>query len=172
MIYSGSKSYARITNTERLPRLIEVQLESYQAAEMAMALFEAGQRACAERGLILVDTKYEFGKTPAGDIVVIDEIHTPDSSRFWFSSSYEQRFAAGEDPESFDKEYVRRFLAAAGFMGDGPIPPIPDDVRVEATMRYVTAVETITGEPFQASVGEEPVRRIRRNLGLDPISSP
>ena len=136
-----------------------------QAAEMAKALFATGQRICAERGLILVDTKYEFGKTKDGKIVVIDEIHTPDSSRFWFTNTYEERFSAGQDPESFDKEYVRRFLSAQGFIGDGPIPEIPDDVRVEATRRYIEAVEQITGEPFVPNL-EEPIARIRKNLGL------
>jgi phosphoribosylaminoimidazole-succinocarboxamide synthase len=134
-----------------------------RAAELAMALFAEGQRLCAERGLILVDTKYEFGKTSEGEIVLIDEIHTPDSSRFWFEKSYAERFEAGQDPESFDKEYVRRFLAEQGFMGDGPIPPIPEEVRVEASRRYVEAVETITGERFKPNL-EEPIARIRRNM--------
>jgi phosphoribosylaminoimidazole-succinocarboxamide synthase len=133
------------------------------AAEMAMNLFAFGQRICAERGLILVDTKYEFGKTRDGRIVVIDEIHTPDSSRFWFDGTYESRLSAGQDPESFDKEYVRRWLVSQGFSGDGPIPLIPDEVRVEATRRYVHAVETITGGPFDANL-EEPLPRIRRAL--------
>jgi phosphoribosylaminoimidazole-succinocarboxamide synthase len=136
------------------------------AAEMAMALFETGRRVCAQRGLILVDTKYEFGKTPEGQLVVIDEIHTPDSSRFWFQSTYEERFNDGQDPESFDKEYVRRYLAQGGFMGDGPIPPIPDDVRVQATLRYMHAVETIMGAKFEPVVSGDPIARIRRNLGL------
>ena len=86
-----------------------------RAAEIAMALFREGQRVCAERGLILVDTKYEFGKTPEGDIILIDEIHTPDSSRFWYQNTYEERFSAGQDPESFDKEYVRRFWRRKAF---------------------------------------------------------
>jgi phosphoribosylaminoimidazole-succinocarboxamide synthase len=136
------------------------------AAEMAMALFKRGQQVCAERGLILVDTKYEFGRTPEGDIVVIDEIHTPDSSRFWFADSYGQRFDAGQDPESFDKEYVRRWLVSRGFKGDGPIPSLPDEVRVEATNRYLESVERITGAPFKPHVGPDPIARIRRNLGL------
>jgi len=135
------------------------------AAEMAMALFQRGQALCAERGLILVDTKYEFGKTADGQIVVIDEIHTPDSSRFWFADTYGERFAAGADPESFDKEYVRRFLVAQGFRGDGPLPTIPDEVRVGAIRRYVEAVERITGEPFRPNL-DDPLPRIRRNLGL------
>jgi phosphoribosylaminoimidazole-succinocarboxamide synthase len=134
-----------------------------RAAELAMALFREGQRVCAERGLILVDTKYEFGKTPDGEIILIDEIHTPDSSRFWYENSYEERFAAGQDPESFDKEYVRRFLAAQGFRGDGPIPHIPDEVKVEAMQRYIEAVERITGQPFVPNV-EEPQARMARNL--------
>lgn len=136
-----------------------------RAAQMAMALFDFGQRVCADRGLILVDTKYEFGKTKDGRIVVIDEIHTPDSSRFWFDGTYGERFATGQDPESFDKEYVRRWLVSQGFKGDGPIPSIPDEVRVEATRRYVQAVETITGVQFEPNL-EDPLPRIRRNLGI------
>lgn len=134
-----------------------------RAAELAMALFREGQRVCAERGLILVDTKYEFGKTPDGEIILIDEIHTPDSSRFWYEDTYEGRFAAGLDPESFDKEYVRRFLAAQGFRGDGPIPSIPDEVKVEAMRRYIEAVERITGVAFVPDL-EEPNARMTRNL--------
>jgi phosphoribosylaminoimidazole-succinocarboxamide synthase len=137
-----------------------------RTGEMALGLFKRGQQICAERGLILVDTKYEFGRTPEGDIVVIDEIHTPDSSRFWFADSYEERFDAGQDPESFDKEYVRRWLVSRGFRGDGPIPTLPDEVRVEATSRYLESVERITGEPFKPHLGPDPVSRIRRNLGL------
>ena len=140
------------------------------AAEMAMALFREGQRVCGERGLILVDTKYEFGKSMDGQIVVIDEIHTPDSSRFWYAESYAERFAQGLDPESFDKEYVRRFLVDLGYRGEGPIPVIPADVRVEATRRYIEAVDRITGAPFVPNL-EEPTARMRENLaraGLVP----
>jgi phosphoribosylaminoimidazole-succinocarboxamide synthase len=133
------------------------------AADMALRLFDFGSRHCEKRGLILVDTKYEFGRTRDGAIVVIDEIHTPDSSRFWFASSYQDRFSNGQEPESFDKEYVRRYLAGVGFKGDGPIPPIPDDVRIEATRRYIEAYETISGEPFVPDLGE-PLARLRKNL--------
>jgi len=134
-----------------------------RAAELSMALFREGQRVCAERGLILVDTKYEFGKTPEGEIILIDEIHTPDSSRFWFQNSYEERFAAGLDPESFSKEFVRAYLVEQGFRGDGPIPAIPDSVKVEAMRRYIEAVERITGVPFVPNV-EEPHARMATNL--------
>ena len=134
-----------------------------RAAEMAMALFAEGQRWCAERGLILVDTKYELGKTPDGELVVIDEIHTPDSSRFWYSNTYEERFRAGRDPESFDKEYVRRWIVEQGVRGDGPIPTFPDEVKIEAVLRYIEAVEQITGQPFVPDL-EAPEARMRRNL--------
>jgi phosphoribosylaminoimidazole-succinocarboxamide synthase len=135
------------------------------AAEMAMRLFAFGQKICAERGLILADTKYEFGKTPDGRIVIIDEIHTPDSSRFWFEKTYAARLAESKDPESFDKEYLRRWLAAQGFTGDGPLPAVPDEVRIEASHRYARAVETITGQPFQPNL-EPALSRIERNLGI------
>ncbi len=138
-----------------------------RAAEMAQTLFAFGQRVCSERGLILADTKYEMGKDRDGNIVLIDEIHTPDSSRFWFLASYEGRFEKGEEPESFDKEYVRRFLADIGFQGDGPIPAIPDDVRIEAAARYADAFERITGTKFEPNL-EDPMVRIPRNLGMAP----
>jgi phosphoribosylaminoimidazole-succinocarboxamide synthase len=136
-----------------------------EAAGYAMALFARGQELCAKRGLILVDTKYELGKTPDGKIVVIDEIHTPDSSRFWYAKSYEERFARGEDPESFDKEYVRRWLKGAGYSGDGPSPPIPDDVRVEASRRYIEACDAIRGDAFVPNL-EPPAARVAKNLGV------
>jgi len=136
-----------------------------ELAEYAMALFSYGQRVCAERELILVDTKYEFGKTPDGRIVVMDEIHTPDSSRFWFASSYEEQLARGEDPKSFDKEYLRRWLAGEGFLGDGPIPHIPDEIRIEAARRYIEACDTIRGRAFEPDL-ESPLERIRKNLNL------
>ncbi len=136
-----------------------------EAAAYARALFAAGQKHCAERGLILVDTKYEFGKTPDGKIVLIDEIHTPDSSRYWYESTYAERFESGSDPESFDKEYVRRWLKAEGYSGDGPSPAIPDDVRVEASRRYIEACDQIRGTAFVPDLSD-PLPRIRKNLGL------
>jgi len=136
-----------------------------EAAALAMSLFAAGAAHAKAQGLILVDTKYEFGVRPDGRIVVIDEIHTPDSSRYWFLDSYEERFSKGEEPESFDKEYVRRWLAGQGYKGDGPTPPIPDDIRVEASRRYIEAFERISGLPFQPNL-DDPLPRMRSNLGL------
>jgi phosphoribosylaminoimidazole-succinocarboxamide synthase len=148
-----------------------ISAEDFATVErLALAVFARGQEHCAKNGLILVDTRYEFGRAPDGRIVLMDEIHTPDSSRFWFAASYEARRAAGEEPESFDKEYVRRWLAAQGFTGDGPIPTIPDDVRVEAARRYIEAYERVTGETFVPDL-EPPHARIAKALGLSEASS-
>jgi phosphoribosylaminoimidazole-succinocarboxamide synthase len=135
------------------------------ASALALALFGRGAAIARSRGLILADTKYEMGKRPDGTIVLIDEIHTPDSSRYWQGSSYEARLGRGEEPESFDKEYVRRWLAAQGFTGDGPIPAIPDEVRIEASRRYATASEQILGTPFVPDLSP-PEARIKASLGL------
>lgn len=135
------------------------------AADIAMKLFAAGQRICAERGLILVDTKYELGKTSDGAIVVIDEIHTPDSSRFWLAASYDERFGAGLDPEPLDKDFVRRYYTALGYRGDGDPPELPPEVRIGAAKRYMEAYEKITGEPFTPNT-EDPLPRIAKNLGI------
>jgi phosphoribosylaminoimidazole-succinocarboxamide synthase len=137
------------------------------AADIALKLFSAGVKTCAERGLILVDTKYELGKTqPDGDIVVIDEIHTPDSSRFWLASTYEERFAGGLDPEPLDKDFVRRYYTALGYRGDGDPPELPPEVRIGASKRYMEAFEKITGETFTPDL-EDPLPRIAKNLGLE-----
>jgi phosphoribosylaminoimidazole-succinocarboxamide synthase len=137
-----------------------------QMAKMSFDLFRFGQEHCAKQGLILVDTKYEFGKTADGRIVVMDEIHTPDSSRYWQTDKYEAAFAAGENPEGLDKEYVRTWLKDNhGFMGDGEIPHIPDEVQVEASRRYIQACEQVTGRTFVPDT-EEPIGRIARNLGI------
>lgn len=134
-----------------------------EAAEQALTLFAHGQRVCAERGLILVDTKYEMGISPDGKLVLIDEIHTPDSSRFWFAKSYAERMSQGKAPESFDKEYVRRWLAEQGYTGDGPSPKLTDDVRIEAARRYIEACETIRGQTFVPD-SDPPHDRLAKNL--------
>jgi phosphoribosylaminoimidazole-succinocarboxamide synthase len=136
-----------------------------EVSERALALFARGRDLAAERGLILVDTKYEFGLDPAGNIVLADEIHTPDSSRYWFAESYPRRFAAGEPPDSFDKDFLRRWVAARCDPYRDPIPPIPREVIAETARVYVGAFEKITGEEFAVPQPETPVlERIRANL--------
>ncbi len=115
--------------------------------ECALALFKAGSEHAAERGLILVDTKYEFG-VRGGELYLVDEVHTPDSSRFWYADSYADLYERGEAQRELDKEYLRRWLIERGYMGDGEAPRIPDDIRLETGLRYVTAFEKITGRAF------------------------
>jgi len=131
--------------------------------EAALALFRAGQAWCQSRGLLLVDTKYEFGAV--GDsIYLIDEMHTPDSSRFWRASSYEERLAAGEDQVMLDKENVRQWLIREkGFSGHGPLPLIPENVRLQTSELYLRAYGEITGTPLQPIAGDVEAR-IEKNL--------
>ncbi len=112
-----------------------------------LALFARGQEIAAKNGLILVDTKYEFGLVD-GKLIICDEIHTPDSSRYWYADSYQNLFDSGEKQRELDKEYFRRWLMERGFMGDGPAPEITEDIRVEVAERYITAFETVTGQKF------------------------
>jgi phosphoribosylaminoimidazole-succinocarboxamide synthase len=136
-----------------------------RAAEIAAALFAVGQAHAAKQGLILADTKYEMGLRKDGEIVVIDEIHTPDSSRYWYAADYEARLANGEEPRSLDKEYVRRWLAGeAKWTGDGPPPVMPPEVRIEAARRYIASYELVTGKTFVPDT-REPVARIAAALG-------
>ncbi|MCK9186917.1 phosphoribosylaminoimidazolesuccinocarboxamide synthase [Candidatus Gracilibacteria bacterium] len=132
-------------------------------ADAAMKLYARGVEIAAKQGIILVDTKYEFGVTPEGKIVLIDEMHTPDSSRFWFADEYEKRFAEGQDQKKIDKEYLREWLDERGFRGEGEIPVIPDEIRTETARRYIEAYELITGQTFTAEVGDVG-ERLARNL--------
>lgn len=137
-----------------------------QLTHYALALFARGQQMAAERGLILVDTKYEFGTDPDGRIVLADEIHTPDSSRYWMADSYPARFQAGERPESFDKDFVRAWVAARCDPYNDPIPEIPADLIAGTAEVYIRAYEMITGRTFELPApGAPPVLdRIRANL--------
>jgi phosphoribosylaminoimidazole-succinocarboxamide synthase len=135
-------------------RLVEPELwERVMAA--ALGVFGRGQQLAAKAGLILADTKYEFGLGADGELLLIDEVHTPDSSRFWVAASYGDRLARGEEPESLDKEVVRRALADAGYGGDGDPPELPDSVWAETSGRYIDAYERIAGSAFEP--GEYPV---------------
>lgn len=136
-----------------------------QVSACALALFERGQRMSAERGLILVDTKYEFGTNEAGEILLADEIHTPDSSRYWIASGYEAAFSAGTRPPSFDKDVIRSWVAARCDPYADPIPEIPADLIAATSGVYISAFEAITGQKFLPDTsGGTPLARIRANL--------
>lgn len=134
-------------------------------SDYALALFAKGRAMARERGLILVDTKYEFGIDENGTIMIADEIHTPDSSRYWFLESYQQRFEAGERPESFDKDFVRTWVVARCDPYKDDIPEIPQDVVLETSRVYIDAFERITGQTFALPDPDVPVlERVRGNL--------
>ena len=124
--------------------------EQVQAA--ALEVFQHGQAVAHQAGLILVDTKYEFGRAPDGRVLLIDEVHTPDSSRFWKAETYAQSFEQGEEPENFDKEFVRLAYADLGYRGDGTPPALPDNLWVAASQRYITIYEMLTGQAFHPGV--------------------
>ncbi len=131
--------------------------------EAALNLFQQGQEIAARAGMILVDTKYEFGLTSDERVVLIDELHTPDSSRFWKADSYEIRFKNGEEPENYDKEFIRRAYADLEYQGEGEAPQLPDDVWITASQRYIAIYEQLTGEIFKP--GDYPVaQRMEKNL--------
>jgi phosphoribosylaminoimidazole-succinocarboxamide synthase len=136
-----------------------------RTTELALALFARGRAVAAARGLILVDTKYEFGFDPAGRIILADEVHTPDSSRYWLHDSYQERFAAGRHPESLDKDFVRRWVTERCDPYRDPIPEIPREIILAAAQLYIEVFETITGESFVVPDPDTPVlARIRAHL--------
>lgn len=128
--------------------------------DAAVALFVRGVELGERAGLILADTKYEFGLTADDELILIDEVHTPDSSRWWLAESYEQRGDAGHEPESLDKEVVRRAFAEIGYKGDGPVPELPDEVWASTSRRYVAAYERLTGAPFDPGAYPVPPRLV------------
>lgn len=138
----------RLTSAEVSKRGLLDEQTWDQVQSAALAIFRRGQELASKAGIILVDTKYEFGCTPDGKVVLIDEVHTPDSSRFWTADSYEPKFVAGEDPENFDKEFVRLAYAEKGYRGDGEIPAMPNDLWVSASQRYIQIFEMLTGNEF------------------------
>jgi len=134
-----------------------------EAASKALELFAFGTKLAAERGLILVDTKYEFGLLDDGSgnkrLILADEVHTSDSSRYWINDSYQEAYDKGEEPKKLDKEFVRSWLMEQGYMGEGTPPEFPDDFRAQVAQKYIEAYETITGETFNVEV-----RNIRKEV--------
>lgn len=149
-----------ISRDEIVARCLMTPAVLEKAEDYALRMFAHGQKVAEARGLILVDTKYEMGITANGDLIVIDEVHTPDSSRYWLRASYDERLAKELEPESLDKEFVRRMLVEKGYDITSSAHPgtfLTDDIRIEAAQRYLRLYEAITGtaiEPSLASVNE------------------
>ncbi len=142
----------RLTCAEVVERGL-VEAKTWSAIqEAALAIFRRGQAIARSAGFLLVDTKYEFGRAPDGTVMIIDEIHTPDSSRFWQVENFEQAHEAGAEPEPWDKEYLRLWYAAHGFRGEGEPPALPPDVIAETARRYIALYEGLTGQAFQPAV--------------------
>lgn len=142
--------------------LVEPKLWA-EIQEVALKLFARGTELAAGAGFILADTKYEFGLGPNGELLLIDEVHTPDSSRFWAAESLDDRLAEGKAPEGFDKEPVRLALKAVGYQGDGEPPTLDSQVWEETSARYVQIYESLTGQKFEP--GKTPIEeRLAENL--------
>ena len=136
-----------------------------EVEKVAKAMFKRGQEIALARGLILVDTKYEFGLDENGKLTLIDEIHTPDSSRYWKAESYEERFSKGEEPEYFDKEFLRLwFKDNCDPYNDPVLPEAPPELVAELSRRYIEIYEMITGEPFAHDFSMPIAERIAKNL--------
>jgi len=131
-------------------------------SQYALKLFARGQEIASKRGLILADTKYEFGTLDDGTVVLGDEIHTPDSSRYWIEASYQQRFENGEMPETLDKDVIRRWLVSKCDPYKDDIPPIPDEIRIETAKTYISVFERITGKTMTAPEEANPTDRIKK----------
>lgn len=133
---------------------------------LALTLFDRGTEMAAKQGLILVDTKYEFGRRSDGSYVLIDEVHTPDSSRYYYSEGYHDRLRSGEAQKQLSKEFVREWLMEHGFQGmEGQtLPDLPDEFRMEVSRRYIELYERVTGSSFEPDTDPDPIRRIRTAL--------
>ncbi|MEK7570935.1 MAG: phosphoribosylaminoimidazolesuccinocarboxamide synthase [Patescibacteria group bacterium] len=165
---AGSKLHdERLTRDEIIKQNIVPAKLYKQMEEVSLALFAFGQKRAKKQGLILVDTKYEFGLFD-GKLTLIDEIHTPDSSRFWLEDTYKERLKNELEPQSFDKEFLRLWYVQQGYKGDGTPPPMPKEIAIKMSQLYIDAYEKITGEKFKIfpyPIGE----RIRKNLKQSEI---
>ncbi|PSQ95765.1 MAG: phosphoribosylaminoimidazolesuccinocarboxamide synthase [Bacteroidetes bacterium SW_9_63_38] len=155
-----------VTPNEAIAGTDVTAAEFEQLREWSLALFNRGSDMAEEQGLLLVDTKYEFGRTPDGDFVLIDEVHTPDSSRYYYQDGYDERLAAGKSQEQLSKEFVREWLMDHDFQGreDEVMPNLPDDFRVTVTERYIELYERVTGLDFEPALGDDPDARIHSAL--------
>ena len=156
---------APITATEIVKRGLLSQKVWDKLAEKSLALFARGREIAAANGLILVDTKYEFGVDESGQITIADEIHTPDSSRYWMADSYEAKMRAGENPESLDKEFLRLWISERCDPYKEDVPEIPLDTLMAFSEKYVKLFELVTGRTFEKPLGDQSIReRVRDSL--------
>lgn len=135
-----------------------------QIEKVALLLFERGSQIAAKAGFILADTKYEFGLDKNGKLILIDEIHTPDSSRLWVKATYKERFKKGEEVENYDKEVMRIWFAKHGYIGRGKSPQMPRELIAEIATRYIYVYEKITGEKLAVDLSIPPKQRITESL--------
>ena len=156
---------APITESEILKTQLVTTEQWHELSEKSLALFNRGRELAAKNGLILVDTKYEFGLDENGTIVVADEIHTPDSSRFWIADSYDERLSNNLNPDSLDKEFLRLWITAQCDPYKDPIPDIPEETLHEFSAKYIKLFELVTGKLFKKPVLSMPIRdRIKSSL--------
>jgi phosphoribosylaminoimidazole-succinocarboxamide synthase len=156
---------APITPDDIVAQGLLTQSQWDELARLSLAIFARGREVASRNGLILVDTKYEFGLDEEGRITLADEVHTPDSSRYWYADSYAERLAAGTEPESLDKEFLRLWISRRCDPYKDPIPDIPPDTLVTFSEKYIALYEKVTGRKFQRAPLDEPVRaRVERSL--------
>lgn len=154
----------RLTEKEILEKKIVTSAIWKQMKKVALNLFEKGQKIADKAGMILVDTKYEFGLDEKGKLILIDEIHTPDSSRYWVKKTYKERFKKGLEPDSFDKEPLRIWFKEQGYKGKGKIPKMPPEFLAKMSMLYMSIYEKITGKKFTPDMTKNVNQRIKENL--------
>ena len=150
-----------ISRNEIVNKLVDEEIY-VQAEKYALQLFQKGQEWAAKQGLILVDTKYEFGIVD-NELIVIDEIHTPDSSRYWLASDYMKKYENGKNQTMLDKENIRQWLIDRGFSGEGTPPDLTDEIRIVLAENYIKLYNQLTGEDFDPVVGDVK-SRIEKNL--------
>jgi phosphoribosylaminoimidazole-succinocarboxamide synthase len=155
-----------ISQREILNRGLLDPVTLHTLSQTALALFQRGTELAREQGLILVDTKYEFGRTPAGELLLIDEVHTPDSSRYFYADTYDALLQKDLPQRQLSKEFVREWLMAQGFQGkEGQrLPDLPDTFRCEIAARYIELYEKVTGLPFEPNTDSNPAGRIERSV--------
>ncbi|MAI10873.1 MAG: phosphoribosylaminoimidazolesuccinocarboxamide synthase, partial [Rhodospirillaceae bacterium TMED167] len=159
---------APITETEILETQLVTAAQWHELAEKSLSIFARGREIAARNGLILVDTKFEFGLDESGTVVVADEILTPDSSRYWIADTYHQKFQAGENPDSLDKEFLRLWISARCDPYKDSIPEIPADTLAEFSAKYISLFEQVTGLSFEKPGGDISVRdRVRAALAKE-----